>query len=94
MVVQLWKLGHGIYRGIYHLVRNLPTLQISLQLDKSTNVSDDAQLMVYVRYRGPNDMDEDFLFFPVVANHHEERRYFHDGGFVHQGKMVDVKSVL
>ncbi|XP_068246495.1 SCAN domain-containing protein 3-like [Palaemon carinicauda] len=34
----------------------------SLQLDESTDVSDDAQLMTYVRYQGPEDMEEEFLF--------------------------------
>ena len=36
--------------------------QFSLQLDESTDVSDVAQLMTYVRYQGPEDMEEEFLF--------------------------------
>ncbi|XP_076043774.1 SCAN domain-containing protein 3-like [Oratosquilla oratoria] len=32
------------------------------QLDESTNVSDNAQLLVYVRYQGKSDINEDFLF--------------------------------
>ncbi|KAK3863613.1 hypothetical protein Pcinc_030639 [Petrolisthes cinctipes] len=36
--------------------------QFSLQLDESTDLSDDAQLMTYVRYQGPEDMEEEFLF--------------------------------
>ncbi|XP_068233586.1 zinc finger BED domain-containing protein 5-like [Palaemon carinicauda] len=34
----------------------------SLQLDESTDVSDDAQLMTYVRYQGQEAMEEEFLF--------------------------------
>ena len=36
--------------------------QFSLQLDESTDVSDDAQLLTYVRYQGPAQMEEEFLF--------------------------------
>lgn len=34
----------------------------SLQLDDSTDVRDNAQLLVYVRYEGPADLEEEFLF--------------------------------
>ncbi|XP_035211130.1 protein ZBED8-like [Stegodyphus dumicola] len=34
----------------------------SIQLDETTDVSNDAQLMVYVRYPGLTDIQEDFLF--------------------------------
>lgn len=36
--------------------------QFSLQLDESTDISDDAQLMAYVRYQGADDIKEEFLF--------------------------------
>ncbi|XP_066983788.1 protein FAM200C-like [Macrobrachium rosenbergii] len=36
--------------------------KFSLQLDESTDVSDDAQLLVYVRYQGKSDIEENFLF--------------------------------
>ncbi|XP_076049324.1 SCAN domain-containing protein 3-like [Oratosquilla oratoria] len=36
--------------------------KFSLQLDESTDVSDNAQLLVYVRYQGKSDIEEDFLF--------------------------------
>ncbi|XP_068250356.1 zinc finger BED domain-containing protein 5-like [Palaemon carinicauda] len=36
--------------------------KFSLQLDESTNVSDDVQLLVYVRYQGKSDIEENFLF--------------------------------
>ncbi|XP_042213300.1 protein FAM200A-like [Homarus americanus] len=36
--------------------------KFSLQLDESTDVSDDAQLLVYARYQGKSDMEENFLF--------------------------------
>lgn len=35
--------------------------QFSLQLDESTDLSDDAQLMTYVRYQGQEDMEEELL---------------------------------
>lgn len=34
----------------------------SLQLDESTDVSDNAQLLVCVKYEGPVDLEEEFLF--------------------------------
>ena len=36
--------------------------QFSLQLDESTDISDDAQLLTYVRYQGLAEMEEEFLF--------------------------------
>ena len=36
--------------------------QFSLQLDESTDLSDDAQLMTYVWYQGEEDMEEESLF--------------------------------
>ena len=36
--------------------------EYSLQIDESTDVSDDAQLLVYVRYLGENTLEEEFLF--------------------------------
>ena len=36
--------------------------QFSLQLDQSTDISDDAQLLTYVRYQGLAEMEEEFLF--------------------------------
>lgn len=36
--------------------------QFSLQLDESTDLSDDAQLMTYVRYQGQEDIQEELLF--------------------------------
>ena len=36
--------------------------KFSLQLDEFTDVSDDAQLLVYVRYQGKSDIEENFLF--------------------------------
>ncbi|XP_042243376.1 zinc finger BED domain-containing protein 5-like [Homarus americanus] len=36
--------------------------KFSLQLDESTDVRDDAQLLVYARYQGKSDMEENFLF--------------------------------
>ena len=35
--------------------------QFSLQLDESTDVSDDAQLMAYVCYRGPKRYGKEYL---------------------------------
>ena len=36
--------------------------EFSLQIDESTDISDDAQLLVYVRYLGENTLEEEFLF--------------------------------
>ncbi|XP_042228049.1 zinc finger BED domain-containing protein 5-like [Homarus americanus] len=36
--------------------------KFSLQLDESTDVSDDAQLLVYARYQGTSDKEENFQF--------------------------------
>ena len=36
--------------------------EYSLQIDESTDVSDDVQLLVYVRYLGENTLEEEFLF--------------------------------
>jgi len=36
--------------------------ELSLQIDESTDVSDDAQLLVYVRYLGENNLQEEFIF--------------------------------
>ncbi|XP_068250344.1 SCAN domain-containing protein 3-like [Palaemon carinicauda] len=33
-----------------------------LQLDESTDISDDVQLLVYVQYQGKSDIEENFLF--------------------------------
>ena len=33
-----------------------------MQIDESTDISDDAQLLVYVRYLGENTLEEEFLF--------------------------------
>ena len=36
--------------------------QFSLQPDESADISDDAQLLTYVRYQGADNMEEEFLF--------------------------------
>ncbi|XP_076059510.1 zinc finger BED domain-containing protein 5-like [Oratosquilla oratoria] len=36
--------------------------KFSLQLGESTDISDNAQLLVYVRYQGKSDIEEDFMF--------------------------------
>jgi hypothetical protein len=36
--------------------------QFSLQLDETADVSDDAQLIAYVRYPALTDMEQEFLF--------------------------------
>ncbi|XP_056645802.1 protein FAM200C-like [Diorhabda sublineata] len=45
---------------------DIPAIKIaglfSIQLDKTTDVSEDAQLMIYVRYPGLTDIQEDILF--------------------------------
>ena len=48
--------------------------------------------MAYVRYRGPNGIEEDFLFFrPLLTTTtwHKNRMYFQDSGFIHQGRRVE-----
>ncbi|KAK3874626.1 hypothetical protein Pcinc_020446 [Petrolisthes cinctipes] len=47
--------------------------QFSFQVDESTDLSDDAQLMTYVRYLGPEDMEEEFLFCPPLQTTTTER---------------------
>ncbi|XP_057667219.1 zinc finger BED domain-containing protein 5-like [Diorhabda carinulata] len=39
----------------------------SIQPDETTDVSKDAQLMVYVRYSGLTDIQEDILFFKPMS---------------------------
>src|SRR5215469_84174 len=36
--------------------------QFSLQMDETTDISDEAQLMAYIRYAGLEEMEEEFLF--------------------------------
>ena len=36
--------------------------QFSLQLDESTDISDDTQLLTYVQYQGLAEIEEEFLF--------------------------------
>lgn len=43
--------------------------KFSLQLDESTDISDEAQLMAYVRYQGATDMQEEFLFCKPFHSH-------------------------
>lgn len=35
---------------------------VSLQLDDLPDVCDNVQLLVYVKYKGPADLEEEFLF--------------------------------
>ena len=40
--------------------------KFSQEIDKSTNISDDAQLLLYVHYRGKKKLKENFLFCKVL----------------------------
>ena len=47
----------------------------SYQLDESTDVSNDAQLMVFVRYEGSTDLKEKFLLSYALEKHNYRSRH-------------------
>ena len=38
------------------------SVNFAIQLDETTDIANNAQLMVYVRYQGAQDLEEDILF--------------------------------
>jgi hypothetical protein len=54
-----------IYRSLY----------FAIQFDESTDVTNFAQLMVYIRYEWNNEMHEDFLFVSLFLNTLRQVRY-------------------
>lgn len=57
--------------------------QVTLQLHKSTGLSDDALLMAFIRYRRAKIWKTRSL--RAAAYYHKWRQYFQDCGFIHQG---------
>ena len=43
------------------------SVNFAIQLDETTDISSNAQLMVYVRYQGSQDIEEDILFCQSLA---------------------------
>ena len=49
--------------------------RFNLQLDETTDIGSDAQLMVFVRYFDTNDFVEQFLFCRPLAKIPQEKKY-------------------
>jgi len=45
-----------------HLLQRLKQTNLAIQLDESTDIASQAQLLVYVRYYWAGEMIEDFMF--------------------------------
>ena len=45
------------------LIERLRTEYFAIQLDESTDIASQSQLLVYARYAGEGELHEDFLFF-------------------------------
>ena len=63
--------------------------EFSLQIDESTDLSNDAQLLVYVCYFGENDLEKGYIL-QSFKNNHPRGIYFCCGRFIYESRGIRV----